>query len=163
MEFVAESFGVSTADLVSIRRTRGVVLARHVACYVARRTTCLSYGDIAAATGGGDSSTPMYAVAKLEGRMVSDVTLREQVEALIAQISRRGPLVPLEPLGVPPLGGAVGGPAKAGTPNVQESTPRPPPTPLDAAAIVKLPAVEALLAAQEKRERRRAQVIAFPL
>lgn len=66
---VCEKHGVILADLLSIRRNKAVVAARHEAMYRMRHETTLSYPQIGKRMGGRDHSTVVYGVWKHEQRL----------------------------------------------------------------------------------------------
>ncbi len=60
VEAVSEYFSVSVQDIRSTRRVATVVLARHVACYLARKMTTKSLPEIGRDIGGRDHTTVLY-------------------------------------------------------------------------------------------------------
>lgn len=81
-KLVATHFNVSRADILSSRRSAGVVKPRQIAMYLAKILTLRSLPEIGRRFGGRDHTTVLHAVRKIEGAVTSDVTLREDVELL---------------------------------------------------------------------------------
>lgn len=79
---VAEHFGLTQADILSSRRTKDVVLPRHVAMYLARKLTLKSLPEIGRRFGGRDHSTILSAVRKIDRRCKVDADLSETVLSL---------------------------------------------------------------------------------
>lgn len=78
----AEAFGVPVSEIVSERRSRGIVLPRHVAMTLARDLTPASYPRIAKAFQRFDHSTVMHAERRTRERMTRDPDLAAKVAAL---------------------------------------------------------------------------------
>jgi len=76
---VAENFNVERADILSSRRTKDVVLPRHVAMYLARKLTLKSLPEIGRRFGGRDHSTLVNAIRKIERRLKADSAFSEMV------------------------------------------------------------------------------------
>lgn len=85
-ERVCEFYNVSIVDLVSARRTKDVVLPRHVAMYLVRNLTPRSFPDIARKFGHRDHATPIHAVQKIERLMQTDLQLAATVAAIKASL-----------------------------------------------------------------------------
>jgi chromosomal replication initiator protein len=81
-KLVATHFNVSRADILSSRRSAGVVKPRQIAMYLAKVLTLRSLPEIGRRFGGRDHTTVLHAVRKIEGAVTADVTLREDVELL---------------------------------------------------------------------------------
>jgi len=62
----AAAYGVTQDDIIGRGRTRHVSRARHVAMWLARQLTVMSYEAIGAVLGGRDHTTVLYAVRKIE-------------------------------------------------------------------------------------------------
>ncbi|MBW2136256.1 MAG: chromosomal replication initiator protein DnaA [Deltaproteobacteria bacterium] len=59
-------FGISASDLVSSRKNRAFSYPRHVAMYLARKYTTLSYKEIGHSLGHKDHSTVLYGIRRIE-------------------------------------------------------------------------------------------------
>ena len=69
---VAETFGISVAELCSARRSQAVVHPRQIAMYLTRELTSASLPAIGRAFGGRDHTTVLYAVNRIGARMQQD-------------------------------------------------------------------------------------------
>lgn len=78
----AEEFQAPVAEIQGKSRRKSIVLARHVACYLARSCTKHSLGNIGATLGGRDHTTVMHSVRTIEQRLSEDLALRRRVEAI---------------------------------------------------------------------------------
>lgn len=83
---VCRAYGVSRADLLSQRRTAGVVHPRQIAMYLAKRLTLRSLPEIARRMGGRDHTTVLHAVRKFEARTQSDAAFAAEMDALMVSI-----------------------------------------------------------------------------
>jgi chromosomal replication initiator protein len=81
-KLVATHYNVSRADILSSRRSAGVVKPRQIAMYLAKQLTLRSLPEIGRRFGGRDHTTVLHAVRKIEGAVGADPTLREDVELL---------------------------------------------------------------------------------
>jgi len=79
---VANHFDISVMDMVSARRTKNLILPRHVALYLAKEMTELSYPVIGRYFGGRDHSTIIHAVEKITARMESEPELKRTIDGL---------------------------------------------------------------------------------
>ncbi|MCX7313305.1 MAG: chromosomal replication initiator protein DnaA [Alphaproteobacteria bacterium] len=83
---VARQYNVSRADLLSSRRTANVVRPRQVAMYLAKTLTLRSLPEIGRRFGGRDHTTVLHAVRKIEGLVVNDAMLADEIEVLKRQL-----------------------------------------------------------------------------
>jgi len=83
---VCAEFDLSITDLLSSRRLHGIVVARHVACYLAKTLTGMSLPEIGRRMGGRDHTTILHAIAATERRLAADEVLRARVARLIRRI-----------------------------------------------------------------------------
>jgi chromosomal replication initiator protein len=81
-KLVAKHFDVDVSDLVGRRRFHAISHPRHVAMYLTRQHTELSFPEIARRFGGRDHSTVINAVRKIEGRLKTDDSLSSEVHVL---------------------------------------------------------------------------------
>ena len=86
-EVVASGCGVSVEDLLGRSRTRPLVSARHLAMYILRQQTDLSYPDIARVFGGRDHTTVMHAVRKIAALMKERKVVYDQVDLFTQRIA----------------------------------------------------------------------------
>jgi chromosomal replication initiator protein len=84
---VSDYFHVPTADLVSARRTRAVLLPRQVSMYLSRQMTNLSLHEIGACFGGRDHTTVLHACRKVAETLARDNLLAGTVRQLQAALT----------------------------------------------------------------------------
>ena len=77
----AEHFNVTRRDLISHRRDRNTAFARHVAIWLAKRTTTLTLPQIGAVFDR-DHTTIQHAVRQIDDRRADDPALRHEIAAL---------------------------------------------------------------------------------
>ena len=77
--------GVTIADITGGKRSRPLVDARHIAMYVTRQMTKLSYPDIGREFGGRDHTTVLHAVRRVEQDMNGQRQMAKQVQAVMAK------------------------------------------------------------------------------
>jgi chromosomal replication initiator protein len=73
---VADYYDVKLADLRSIKRNQDLVLARHVAMYLMKKSTTASLTEIALFWHRKDHSTVIHALSKMEKKMLEEIELR---------------------------------------------------------------------------------------
>lgn len=81
----AEHFDVSRRDLISHRRDRNATFARHVAIWLAKRTTTLALTQIGAVFDR-DHTTILHAVRLIDDRRAEDPELRQELAALLVAV-----------------------------------------------------------------------------
>ncbi len=81
-KLVATHYNVSRADILSSRRSAGVVKPRQVAMYLSKVLTLRSLPEIGRRFGGRDHTTVLHAVRKIEASATADLALREDIELL---------------------------------------------------------------------------------
>lgn len=86
---VAEAFGVSRVDILSPRRDRGSVIARHVAMLLCRELTTNSLPAIGRLFGDRDHTTIIHAIRTINRRIADDTVLARQVERLRSAMAER--------------------------------------------------------------------------
>jgi hypothetical protein len=79
---VANHFDISVMDMVSARRTKNLILPRHVALYLTKDMTEFSYPVIGRYFGGRDHATIIHAVNKIEARLQVEQDLKRTVDGL---------------------------------------------------------------------------------
>ena len=84
LEETAKYFGLGVEDLVSPSRSRPLTTARHVAMYLLRECTAMSYVRIGELFGGRDHSTVLHGVTKIDKNMRD----REPVYRHVQDLSR---------------------------------------------------------------------------
>lgn len=81
-KLVATHYNVSRSDILSSRRSAGVVKPRQIAMYLSKQLTLRSLPEIGRRFGGRDHTTVLHAVRKIELVVASDPALREDIELL---------------------------------------------------------------------------------
>jgi chromosomal replication initiator protein len=88
---VAETFGISRAELIGSSRAATPLRARQVAIFLTRELTELSLPQIGRLYGGRDHSTVLNSLKRVEIRLDEDPALAERVHRLRAAIDSAGP------------------------------------------------------------------------
>ena len=83
---VKTRFGVSREELKSSKRNSEIVIARHYAIYVIRKTTNLSQKAIANIFNKKDHSTIINSISYIETKMDSDPSFEREINQLISEI-----------------------------------------------------------------------------
>lgn len=86
---VAKQFGVSLQELKSKKRSKDVVTARQIACYVMKKLTNYSLQAIGNFFSGRDHSTIIHAISTVEKRLESDRTFALKIKRVEEEISTR--------------------------------------------------------------------------
>ncbi|MBN1679728.1 MAG: chromosomal replication initiator protein DnaA [Anaerolineae bacterium] len=94
LEATASYHQLSLDDLISKRRTKEIVRARHIAIYLAREETKASFPQIGEALGGRNHSTVVHGYQKISDEFAADDTLREDVSAIRQQLGLATHIVP---------------------------------------------------------------------
>lgn len=79
---VALHFGVKTSEMVSKTRTKSISFPRHVAMFLCRKHTTLSYPEIGGEFGGRDHSSVIHAANVVAGKIQSDQEIRKVVQEI---------------------------------------------------------------------------------
>ena len=87
---VAEYYHIDPRDLKLRKRSRDVVLPRHVAMYLARELTATSFPLIGAEFGGRDHTTVLHAYEKIAAEIGRDPSLAATIAELIASAGKAG-------------------------------------------------------------------------
>jgi chromosomal replication initiator protein len=82
LERTAHYYGLSVDDLVSPSRSRPLTTARHVAMYLLRENTAMSYVRIGELFGGRDHTTVLHGVTKIDKNMRDREPVYRQVQDL---------------------------------------------------------------------------------
>jgi len=86
LELVCRYFGVTSAEVLSERRSKSLVVPRYVSMHLARRLTKRSLADIGAYFGGRDHTTVMHALSRVAELSRGDPKLRKVVTDLESQL-----------------------------------------------------------------------------
>ncbi len=88
MSVVTSEFGIPLDELQSSRRTAKIYWPRHVAAYLLRKHTNMSYPNIGKYLGNRDHSTVMNGDVRVKLRMQVDPAFTEHVHALEGKMRR---------------------------------------------------------------------------
>lgn len=83
---VAKTYGVSSSDIKSPKRSSNISIARQVAIYVIREILSMPMASIGEQFGGRDHSTVVYAIQQVEKNMKTDPKYKETVQDIIKNI-----------------------------------------------------------------------------
>ncbi len=83
---VADYYGISVSELKSKKQSKKVVFPRHVAIYISRNLTEMSFTEIGSEFGGKDHSTIMSSCKKIEDRIKTDSTLDNAIKMMVKEI-----------------------------------------------------------------------------
>lgn len=83
---VADYFNVTVPDLIGKKRSKTIVLPRHIAMYIIREITDYSTTETGQEFGGRDHTTVMHACQSIEEKMKVDTTLEPTISQLIHKI-----------------------------------------------------------------------------
>lgn len=89
VSLVALNFGCDPVDLTSDRRSKALTLPRHLAMFVAKRTTGASFAEIGRHFGGRDYSTVQYGVERIEAETKADARLKALAASLEQSVELR--------------------------------------------------------------------------
>lgn len=89
IEEVAHTFGITSEDIRSSKRSSTISSARQIAIYVVREVTNMSMKVIGEEFGGRDHSTIVYAIGQIEKNMSKDPKLKSTVDDIIKNIRNR--------------------------------------------------------------------------
>ena len=90
IEAVARMHNLRSADITGSRRTRSLAQPRHIAMYLARRHTSLSFPDLGREFGDRDHSTVQYGVKKLEKEVKNNPDLAYKISLIEQSLNIRG-------------------------------------------------------------------------
>jgi chromosomal replication initiator protein len=79
---VAQHFGLKTSEMISKRRTKSISFPRHVAMYLCRKHTTLSYPEIGGEFGGRDHSSVIHAAQVVSSKISSDSGVKRVIEEI---------------------------------------------------------------------------------
>lgn len=83
---VARTYGVSSEDIRSSKRSNNISVSRQVSMYIVREVTGMSMSTIGDEFGGRDHSTVVYAIQQVQKMMEKDTRFRETVSDIIKNI-----------------------------------------------------------------------------
>ncbi len=79
---VAQYFNIQIQDLKTKKRDSSIIIPRHIAMYLARKLTKISFPDVAREFGGKDHTTILHAYNKIEKKLQYDNELKKIIEKL---------------------------------------------------------------------------------
>lgn len=82
LEAVCNQLNIAIADITSGRRNRELTYARHIAMYLMRQDSCMTYAAIARLMGKKDHSTIVHACGQLEKEICQSPNLRADIDAI---------------------------------------------------------------------------------
>ncbi|MDR2672323.1 MAG: chromosomal replication initiator protein DnaA [Coriobacteriales bacterium] len=80
-------YRVSHDDLLSDKRSKNISHPRQVAMYLSRRLTPKSFPEIGKSFGNKDHTTAMYACKNIQAKLVSDMSVKTEVERIAEMIT----------------------------------------------------------------------------
>lgn len=83
---IARQYNTSRSDLLSRRKTAGIVRPRQIAMYLAKVMTLNSMPEIGRRFAGRDHTTVLHAIRKIEGLVGNDTALAREIEDLKRQL-----------------------------------------------------------------------------
>lgn len=88
-ELVCDFYQIEMTDLLSVRRDRNILEAKHVGFYLARVLTTKSFHQIGRLFGGRDHTTILHGINKVKKRMEDDSEFAETVKGLKDKLTPR--------------------------------------------------------------------------
>ena len=85
---VADYFEVRPSDMTAKRRSRSVAYPRHIAMYLSREMTSLSFPELGEQFGGRDHSTVLHACEKIKKDIKKDQKTKSLVDKLVFEIKK---------------------------------------------------------------------------
>ena len=85
---VAEYFEIRPSDMTAKRRSRNVAYPRHIAMFLSRAMTTLSYPDLGEQFGGRDHTTVLHAYEKIKKDTKKDQKTKSLVDKLVFEIKK---------------------------------------------------------------------------
>lgn len=85
---VAEYFEIRPSDMTAKRRSKNVVYPRHLAIFLSREMTSLSFPEIGEQFGGRDHTTILHAYEKIKKDVKKDLKFKSLVDKLVYEIKR---------------------------------------------------------------------------
>jgi chromosomal replication initiator protein len=91
IEAVAKAHNIKASDLLGQKRTRNLTLPRHIAMYLARKHTNLSFPELGREFGDRDHSTIQHGVKKMEKDIQDDPNVAYKVRVIEQTLQLRAP------------------------------------------------------------------------
>ena len=87
MDIVAAHYELTTADLISSKKSKNIAYPRQICMYLCRNLTEFSLDDIGKSLGKRDHTTILYGISKIEKDIKEDRSLQSTIDVLIKKIS----------------------------------------------------------------------------
>ena len=87
IQVVAEYYNLKSHEIIGIKRTKSIALARQIAMYISRKITRLSTTQIGKYFGDKEHGTVMHATKRIEDMMNKDFKLKKDIETLLESIN----------------------------------------------------------------------------
>ena len=87
IQSVATTFGITPTVIVGKKRNKNIVKPRHIAMWLVRKHTDLSFPDIGKVFGGRDHASVQYAVSKITGLLETDPDLKNTIKVIERNLS----------------------------------------------------------------------------
>jgi hypothetical protein len=84
---VSDFYDIPTVDLISDRRTKGVVRPRQIVCYLCRTLTTRSFPEIGRHLGGRDHTTILHSFGRITKMRTQDRELDDELTLLEGQLN----------------------------------------------------------------------------
>ncbi|MCR5047131.1 MAG: chromosomal replication initiator protein DnaA [Treponema sp.] len=88
-KIVSDYYGISVSELKSKKQSKKIAFPRHVAIYIARKLTEMSFTEIGSEFGGKDHSTIMSSCKKIEDLIKIDATLDNAIKIMMKEIKNK--------------------------------------------------------------------------
>lgn len=82
-------YGIDKIEFLSKRRTGNIARARQIAVYLCREMTLKSYPEIGRQLGGRDHTTALHGARKIQGLLVGDERLADEIQIITIRINER--------------------------------------------------------------------------
>jgi len=79
---VATAFNIRSSDIRGKRRTRNLIKPRHIAMFLVRKHTSLSFPEIGREFGDRDHGSVLYGCNKISDSLEQDPSLRQTIELI---------------------------------------------------------------------------------
>ena len=79
---VASYYKIDQNDIIGRKRTKNIVVPRQIAMYLSRELTDNSLPQIGKEFGGKDHTTVLHAIDKIEKKLTTDPTLKDDIQHL---------------------------------------------------------------------------------
>jgi Bacterial dnaA protein helix-turn-helix len=88
---VCQRYDVTLAEMLSVRRNKRLAFARHVAVWLAWKSTGMSTVALGRLFGNRDHTTVMHAIARIEALTARDPAFADEMDALLLAVTTGDP------------------------------------------------------------------------